>query len=64
MEDHGQKRAIHLPPEGSSLLANLMIKTITDEQIEEISEWMVDHGYLSYEEFVESIKKGEITPFW
>lgn len=40
------------------------IKTITDEQIQEISEWMVDHGYLSYEEFVESIKKGEITPFW
>ena len=40
------------------------IKTITDEQIQEISEWMVDHGYLSYEEFVESSKKGEITPFW
>lgn len=40
------------------------IKTITDEQIQEISEWMVDHGYLSYEEFVESIKKGETAPFW
>ena len=40
------------------------IKTITDEQIQEVSTWMINHGYPSYEEFTESLKKGEITPFW